>query len=77
MGDISNIGVADGKNVAGKPIAINTPGQVLFASLIGTTIEFFDFYIYATAAALTYRSRRLAAGYPLRVTLGLLSQARP
>ena len=30
----------------------NTPGQVLFASLIGTTIEFFDFYIYATAAVL-------------------------
>jgi hypothetical protein len=26
--------------------AINTPFQVLFASLIGTTIEFFDFYIY-------------------------------
>jgi metabolite-proton symporter len=27
---------------------------VLFASLIGTTIEFFDFYIYATAAALVF-----------------------
>ena len=25
----------------------NTPGQVLFASMIGTTIEFFDFYIYS------------------------------
>jgi hypothetical protein len=24
--------------------------RALFASLIGTTIEFFDFYIYATAA---------------------------
>ena len=32
----------------------NTPGQVLFASLIGTTIEFFDFYIYATAAVLVF-----------------------
>jgi len=30
---------------------VNSPRQVLFASLIGTTIEFFDFYIYATAAA--------------------------
>ena len=28
--------------------------QVLFASLIGTTIEFFDFYIYATAAVLVF-----------------------
>ena len=33
---------------------LNTPGQVLFASLIGTTIEFFDFYIYATAAVLVF-----------------------
>ena len=31
-------------------LRINTPGQVLFASLIGTTIEFFDFYIYAFCA---------------------------
>ncbi len=35
-----------------KPL--NTPAQVLFASLIGTTIEFFDFYIYATAAVLVF-----------------------
>ncbi len=32
----------------------NTPRQVLFASMIGTTIEFFDFYIYATAAVLVF-----------------------
>jgi metabolite-proton symporter len=34
--------------------SINRPVQVLFASLIGTTIEFFDFYIYATAAVLVF-----------------------
>ena len=28
--------------------------RVLFASLIGTTIEFFDFYIYGTAAVLVF-----------------------
>ena len=33
---------------------INTPRQVLFASLVGTTVEFFDFYIYATAAVLVH-----------------------
>jgi metabolite-proton symporter len=33
---------------------VNSPRQVLFASLIGTTIEFFDFYIYATAAVLVF-----------------------
>src|SRR6185436_10957565 len=32
----------------------NSPAQVLFASMIGTTIEFFDFYIYATAAVLAF-----------------------
>src|SRR3569833_1305999 len=32
----------------------NSPATVLFASLIGTTIEFFDFYIYATAAVLVF-----------------------
>lgn len=34
--------------------AVNSPARVLFASLIGTTIEFFDFYIYATAAVLVF-----------------------
>ncbi len=34
--------------------ARNSPRRILFASLIGTTIEFFDFYIYATAAVLVF-----------------------
>jgi metabolite-proton symporter len=33
---------------------VNSPRRVLLASLIGTTIEFFDFYIYATAAVLVF-----------------------
>ena len=33
---------------------VNTPAQVLLASLVGTTIEFFDFYIYGTAAVLVF-----------------------
>lgn len=37
---------------SGKPL--NSPRQVLLASLIGTTIEFFDFYVYATAAVLVF-----------------------
>ena len=32
----------------------NSPRRILLASLIGTTIEFFDFYIYATAAVLVF-----------------------
>src|SRR4051812_15312157 len=33
---------------------MNTPRQILFASLVGTAVEFFDFYIYATAAVLVF-----------------------
>src|SRR5215208_6108542 len=42
------------QDVALPRVAVNRPGQVLFASLIGTTIEFFDFYIYATAAVIAF-----------------------
>ncbi|TRL37495.1 MFS transporter [Rhizobium straminoryzae] len=34
--------------------ALNSPARVLTASLVGTTIEFFDFYVYATAAVLVF-----------------------
>ena len=32
----------------------NTRGRVITASMVGTTIEFFDFYAYATAASLVF-----------------------
>ena len=32
----------------------NSRARVIFASLIGTTIEFYDFYVYATAAVLVF-----------------------
>ena len=62
---------------------VNTPGQVLFASLIGTTIEFFDFYIYATAAVLVFPQLFFPAADPASATLaslatfGLAFVARP
>ena len=40
--------------VLDPPASANKPRTVLFASLIGTTIEFYDFYIYATAAVLVF-----------------------
>jgi len=39
---------------AAPTVATNSKTRVLFASLVGTTIEFFDFYIYATAAVLIF-----------------------
>ncbi len=52
---------------------MNTPGQVLFASLIGTTIEFFDFYIYATAAVLVFPRLFFPATDPAAATLASLA----
>src|SRR5476651_2481301 len=50
-------------------VAVNRPGQVLFASLIGTTIEFFDFYIYATAAVLVFPRLFFPKSDPASATL--------
>src|SRR5690242_14400979 len=52
---------------------LNTPGQVLFASLIGTTIEFFDFYIYATAAVLVFPRLFFPSTDPNTATLASLA----
>jgi metabolite-proton symporter len=57
----------------GTDAPVNTPQQVLFASLIGTTIEFFDFYIYATAAVLVFPSLFFPASDPAAATLASLA----
>ncbi|MFX8805478.1 MFS transporter, partial [Acinetobacter baumannii] len=36
------------------PAPANPRSRVITASLIGTTIEFYDFYAYATAAVLVF-----------------------
>src|ERR1700760_4869520 len=62
---------------------VNSPRQVLFASLIGTTIEFFDFYIYATAAVLVFPKLFFPGSNPATATLeslatfGIAFLARP
>ncbi|HEY0179648.1 MAG TPA: MFS transporter [Dokdonella sp.] len=48
---------------------VNSTRRVLFASLAGTTIEFFDFYIYATAAVLVFPKLFFPAGDPTSATL--------
>ena len=52
---------------------LNSPRQVLFASLIGTTIEFFDFYIYATAAVIVFPRLFFPASDPASATLASLA----
>jgi len=60
-----------------QPVAtarqVNSPAQVLFASLIGTTIEFFDFYIYATAAVLVFPRLFFPSTDPASATLASLA----
>ncbi len=61
----------------------NSPAQILFASLIGTTVEFFDFYIYATAAVLVFphlffaAHDAAAARLASLATFGIAFLARP
>ena len=52
---------------------VNSPRQVLFASLIGTAVEFFDFYIYATAAVLVFPRLFFPASDPASATLASLA----
>ena len=59
------------------------PTRILFASLIGTTIEFFDFYVYGTAAVLVFPQLFFPPGNPTTATLqslatfGIAFVARP
>src|SRR6187399_3003128 len=56
-----------------RAVSVNSPRQVLFASLIGTTIEFFDFYIYATAAVLVFPRLFFPSSDPASATLASLA----
>ncbi len=47
--------------------------RVLFASLVGTTIEFFDFYIYGTAAVLVFPALFFPPGNPMAARLQSLA----
>ncbi len=58
---------------AGLASPVNKPGHVLFASLIGTAIEFFDFYIYAAAAVLVFPHLFFPTSDPSTATLASLA----
>jgi metabolite-proton symporter len=51
----------------------NSARRVLVASLAGTTIEFFDFYIYATAAVLVFPKLFFPSADPTNATLESLA----
>ena len=70
-------------SVSTDPPAANTRGRVIVASLVGTSIEFYDFYVYATAAVLVFPTLFFPTDSPAAaqlssfVTFGLAFLARP
>lgn len=54
-------------------VPVNSRGKVLVASLVGTAIEFFDFYIYATAAVIVFPHIFFPQGDPAAATLQSLA----
>ncbi len=54
-------------------VSQNSRGKVIVASLIGTAIEFFDFYIYATAAVIVFPHIFFPQGDPAAATLQSLA----
>jgi metabolite-proton symporter len=71
--DTPDIDVVPGETSPRGRAAVNKPSQVLFASLIGTTIEFFDFYIFATAAVLVFPKLFFPSSDPAAATLASLA----
>jgi metabolite-proton symporter len=79
-------GNADANPAAGSGGARAVPGgigRIVLASLVGTTIEFYDFYIYGTAAALVIGQTFFPATAPgsqalnAFLTFGIAFLARP
>lgn len=59
--------------MAFKNDTANPVSRILAASLVGTTIEFFDFYIYATAAVLVFPKLFFPSGDPSSAILESLA----
>ena len=53
--------------------SVNSARQILVASLMGTAIEFFDFYIYATAAVLVFPRQFFPSSDPATATLASMA----
>ncbi|WP_193154144.1 MFS transporter, partial [Enterobacter hormaechei] len=60
-------------NEGAEHVPVNSRNKVVVASLIGTAIEFFDFYIYATAAVIVFPHIFFPQGDPTAATLQSLA----
>jgi metabolite-proton symporter len=73
----------EGAGAAGTEAGRAGMGKIVLASLVGTTIEFYDFYIFGTAAALVFGSMFFPKSAPetqalnAYLTFGIAFLARP
>ncbi|RPH25010.1 MFS transporter [Buttiauxella warmboldiae] len=65
--------IANPINTETDATPVNSRGKVVVASLVGTAIEFFDFYIYATAAVIVFPHIFFPQGDPTAATLQSLA----
>ncbi len=65
--------IANSINTETDATPVNSRGKVVVASLVGTAIEFFDFYIYATAAVIVFPHIFFPQGDPTAATLQSLA----
>ncbi len=65
------------------PNPLRANSRILAAALVGTTVEFYDFYIFATATALVFGPMFFPQAAPARqvllafLTFGIAFMARP
>ncbi len=60
-------------NEGAEHVPVNSRNKVVVASLIGTPLSFFDFYIYATAAVIVFPHIFFPQGDPTAATLQSLA----
>ena len=71
------------EGAAGAEVERADTGKIVLASLVGTTIEFYDFYIFGTAAALVFGAKFFPKSAPQTqalnayLTFGIAFLARP
>jgi len=84
QGRHTQIGGIKGLSIAERDSSDEVPrGRIVVASMVGTTIEFYDFYVYATAAVSVFPQLFFPKGNPTTAllaslaTFGLAFVARP